>query len=127
MAAAVDRGVATATKMNDQEKITQWVRPEIQALSAYHVPDASGLIKLDAKRKKRLINQIDDLWERETADWGPWLEKLSTWTRSYRGFVSPKNYPWPGCSNLHIPMTAKEVPEGRHGQKATAEHQGKDV
>lgn len=25
-----------------------WIRPEIQALSAYHVPDASGYIKLDA-------------------------------------------------------------------------------
>ena len=28
--------------------IEQWVRPEIRALSAYHVPDPSGLIKLDA-------------------------------------------------------------------------------
>jgi histidinol-phosphate aminotransferase len=26
----------------------RWVRPEIQALSAYHVPDPGGLIKLDA-------------------------------------------------------------------------------
>ncbi|MFZ9406661.1 MAG: histidinol-phosphate transaminase [Burkholderiaceae bacterium] len=25
-----------------------WVRPEVQAMAAYHVPDASGLIKLDA-------------------------------------------------------------------------------
>lgn len=29
-------------------KIEQWIRPEIRALSAYHVPPASGLIKLDA-------------------------------------------------------------------------------
>ncbi len=28
--------------------IEQWVRPEIRALSAYRVPDSSGLIKLDA-------------------------------------------------------------------------------
>lgn len=28
--------------------IDQWVRPEIRAISAYHVPDASGMIKLDA-------------------------------------------------------------------------------
>jgi histidinol-phosphate aminotransferase len=34
---------------NDIEQLVQhWVRPEIQALQAYHVPDASGLIKLDA-------------------------------------------------------------------------------
>jgi len=28
--------------------INKWIRPEIRALSAYHVPDASGFIKLDA-------------------------------------------------------------------------------
>ncbi|MDH5614571.1 MAG: histidinol-phosphate aminotransferase, partial [Gammaproteobacteria bacterium] len=32
--------------MND--KVKKLIRPEIQALSAYHVADASGLIKLDA-------------------------------------------------------------------------------
>jgi histidinol-phosphate aminotransferase len=31
-----------------KEKVSQLVRPEIRALKAYHVPDASGLIKLDA-------------------------------------------------------------------------------
>jgi len=34
--------------MNIQQAIDRWVRPEIKALSAYHVPDSSGLIKLDA-------------------------------------------------------------------------------
>ncbi|KPK56051.1 MAG: histidinol-phosphate aminotransferase [Thiotrichales bacterium SG8_50] len=34
---------------DDAERLAQaWIRPEIQALSAYHVPDAAGLIKLDA-------------------------------------------------------------------------------
>ncbi|MDH3354496.1 MAG: hypothetical protein OEL79_04695, partial [Chromatiales bacterium] len=28
--------------------INRWIRPEIRAISAYHVPDSSGLIKLDA-------------------------------------------------------------------------------
>jgi len=30
------------------QRVAEWVRPAIRALSAYHVPDASGLIKLDA-------------------------------------------------------------------------------
>ena len=30
------------------DKVDDWIRPEIKALSAYHVPDASGFIKLDA-------------------------------------------------------------------------------
>jgi len=31
-----------------KEKVEEWIRPEIRALKAYHVPDAAGLIKLDA-------------------------------------------------------------------------------
>ncbi len=31
-----------------RDRIAQWIRPQIRELSAYHVPDASGLIKLDA-------------------------------------------------------------------------------
>ena len=31
-----------------RERIERWVRPEIRALNAYHVPPSSGLIKLDA-------------------------------------------------------------------------------
>ncbi|VAX08629.1 Histidinol-phosphate aminotransferase [hydrothermal vent metagenome] len=34
--------------MSDQDQIARWVRPEIKELAAYHVPDPSGLIKLDA-------------------------------------------------------------------------------
>src|SRR4051812_28161251 len=31
-----------------EQKIQQLIRPEIRALKAYHVPDARGLVKLDA-------------------------------------------------------------------------------
>lgn len=31
-----------------EQQVRHWIRPEIQALAAYHVQDASGLIKLDA-------------------------------------------------------------------------------
>ena len=34
--------------MKDKDIIAHLIRPEIRALKAYHVPDASGLIKLDA-------------------------------------------------------------------------------
>lgn len=34
--------------MTQQKNIQHWIRPEIQALSAYHVPDPGNLIKLDA-------------------------------------------------------------------------------
>ena len=31
-----------------RDKVAHWIRPQIRELSAYHVPDATGLIKLDA-------------------------------------------------------------------------------
>jgi len=31
-----------------QDRIAEWVRPEIRAIAAYHVPESAGLIKLDA-------------------------------------------------------------------------------
>ena len=34
--------------MNFEEKIARLIRPEIRALTAYHVPDAAGMVKLDA-------------------------------------------------------------------------------
>jgi histidinol-phosphate aminotransferase len=34
--------------MKDQDFVNRLIRPEIRALKAYHVPDAAGLIKLDA-------------------------------------------------------------------------------
>ncbi len=34
--------------MNIKTNVKKWIRPEIQALSAYHVPDSGNMIKLDA-------------------------------------------------------------------------------
>ncbi len=40
-------GVAVSNSRIDA-LVQQWVRPDIQSLSAYHVPEAAGLVKLDA-------------------------------------------------------------------------------
>lgn len=54
--------------MSVEQRVKNWIRPEIQALSAYHVQDASGLVKLDAMENPYTWPQ--DL-RRE------WLERLS--------------------------------------------------
>ena len=64
-------------------RIAQWVRPEIRALSAYHVPDPGGLIKLDAMENPYSLPE--DLVE-------GWLEAL-------RG-VDMNRYPDPGARIL---------------------------
>jgi len=34
--------------MNNTHKVTDWIRPEIQQLTAYHVPEPKNVVKLDA-------------------------------------------------------------------------------
>jgi histidinol-phosphate aminotransferase len=63
--------------------VERWVRPEIRALSAYHVPPAAGLIKLDA-----MENPYG--WPEEVV--AAWLERL-------RG-VALNRYPDPGAAEL---------------------------
>ena len=63
--------------------ISRWIRPEIRSISAYHVPDATGLIKLDAMENPY-----------------PWPEKMvSEWQQ--RLAETPVNrYPDPTASRL---------------------------
>ena len=66
-----------------RDRVAQWVRPEIRALSAYHVPDASGLIKLDAMENPYT-------WPAEMVQ--QWLETLRQ--------AELNRYPDPSASRL---------------------------
>ncbi|MGD8796385.1 MAG: histidinol-phosphate transaminase [Thiohalophilus sp.] len=49
--------------MSSGSRIDKWVRPEIRGLHAYHVPEAKGLIKLDAMENPyRWPNELLDKW-----------------------------------------------------------------
>lgn len=65
------------------DKITRWIRPEIRALSAYHVPDPGDCIKLDAMENPYT-------WPEEMVE--AWLETLRA--------VSLNRYPDPGARVL---------------------------
>ena len=77
-------------------RVARWVRPEIQALAAYQVPDASGMIKLDA-----MENPYG--WPQGLRD--AWLERLAR--------VELNRYPDPqaGALKARLAETAG-VPEG---------------
>ncbi len=81
---------------NISEDIEHWVRPEIRALSAYHVPDPGDCIKLDAMENP--YRWPDDL---VTA----WLERLRD---------APLNrYPDPSAKRLQERLRgAMQVPQG---------------
>jgi histidinol-phosphate aminotransferase len=68
-----------------RDRVAQWVRPEIRALSAYHVPDASGLIKLDAMENPYT-------WPAEMVR--QWLETLQQ--------AELNRYPDPSASALKV-------------------------
>jgi histidinol-phosphate aminotransferase len=70
--------------MSDSYKPTQrLLRPEVLALSAYHVQDSAGYIKLDA---------MENPYAWPEALMTPWLEKLQT--------VKTNRYPDPACLSL---------------------------
>jgi histidinol-phosphate aminotransferase len=45
----------THKKPSPEERLQQWIKPELLAARAYHVPDAGGLIKLDAMENPYLL------------------------------------------------------------------------
>ncbi|MGA7799776.1 MAG: histidinol-phosphate transaminase [Gammaproteobacteria bacterium] len=79
-----------------RELIERWIRPQIRGLTAYHVPDARGYIKLDA-----MENPYS--WPAELVE--EWLAMLRT--------VSLNRYPDPSCARLKAGLrAAMEVPDG---------------
>ena len=50
-------------------RIQQWVRPEIRALHAYHVPPSMGMVKLDAMENPcRWPDSMLDAWQLKLRD-----------------------------------------------------------
>ncbi len=80
----------------DAGLVRRWIRPEIQALIAYQVPPAEGLIKLDA-----MENPYG--WPEQVVD--AWLETLRS--------VELNRYPDPGAQALSEQLrVVMQVPDG---------------
>jgi histidinol-phosphate aminotransferase len=78
------------------DRVRSLLRPEVLALSAYHVPDSTGCIKLDAMENPYA-------WPEEMVS--AWLERL-------RG-AEPNRYPDPVCAGLKAALKrANGVPDG---------------
>ena len=76
--------------------VEQWIRPQVRALSAYHVPEVGNLIKLDAMENPYT-------WPTPLVD--EWLEVLRN--------VSLNRYPDPQARDLKARLrTTLQVPQG---------------
>jgi len=79
------------------EKLLKWIRPEIRELSAYHVPDASGLVKLDAMENPYSLPKV----------------LLPQWQQGLAS-VALNRYPDPAATELqHKLIEVMRVPQGR--------------
>ncbi|MCP4042106.1 MAG: histidinol-phosphate transaminase [Gammaproteobacteria bacterium] len=76
--------------------VEQLIRPEVRELSAYHVPDAGSMVKLDAMENPY-----------------PWPGELKEeWLRALEG-ISANRYPDPAARNLNARIRqAMGVPDG---------------
>jgi histidinol-phosphate aminotransferase len=83
--------------MNGLEaQVRAWLRPEVLALSAYHVPDSKGYVKLDAMENPYA-------WPEDMVE--EWLARLRS--------AEPNRYPDPACAELKAALRESEgVPEG---------------
>lgn len=96
MSANDQTGNTEAGRPADEGRIARWVRPEIKALSAYHVPDPGKLIKLDAMENPYR-----------------WPDALiDDWLQILKG-AAINRYPDPGASALKQALRDKmDVPDG---------------
>lgn len=79
-----------------RDRVTEWIRPEVRALSAYHVPEVGDLIKLDAMENPYT-------WPSSLVD--DWLETLR--------HVSLNRYPDPHAPCLKAALRERlGVPAG---------------
>nr|VFK29467.1 MAG: histidinol-phosphate aminotransferase [Candidatus Kentron sp. MB]VFK33693.1 MAG: histidinol-phosphate aminotransferase [Candidatus Kentron sp. MB]VFK76307.1 MAG: histidinol-phosphate aminotransferase [Candidatus Kentron sp. MB] len=84
------------TSLINAPAIDVWVRPEVRAITSYHVPDATGIIKLDAMENPY-----------------PWPDSLKSIWLSRMRRVSVNRYPSP--SPMHLKTLLREtmgIPEG---------------
>ena len=77
------------------ESLLKWIRPDIRDLHAYQVPDASGLIKLDA---------MENPYRLDEADTRAWLDSLAE--------VAINRYPDPSASALKDAIKHHMQPPG---------------
>lgn len=77
-------------------RIDELVRPEVRALSTYHVQNARGLVKLDAMENPYA-------WPEEMVT--RWLDRLKS--------AEPNRYPDPACQQLKALLrTSGKIPDG---------------
>lgn len=62
-----------------------------------------------ATLRERLEKHVKEELDRELENHGELVENIRTWQNQYQGVKKPKSRPWPGASNLAIPITRSSI------------------
>lgn len=65
--------------------------------------------RLDEDEEQRLADRVIGDFEDALSDRNEWEARLAQWEDAYYGRVPDKDFPWPGASNFHVPITMMGV------------------
>lgn len=71
-------------------------------------PSAKRLVLAD-EQERAIVRRVVDDFTQDIADREEWMRNRERLYKKYRGVTEPKDFPWPGCSNLHLPVTMTAV------------------
>jgi len=61
--------------------------------------------RLDDDAERDLANLVAEDHRAALLDRAEWETRLGDWDNQYFGVLPDKEFPWPGCSNFHVPLT----------------------
>jgi len=67
------------------------------------------LVKVSAKKEKEVLNYICDEIATALNDRTKLEERWDKWIRQYEEILPAKDFPWPNCSNISLPLSAIAV------------------
>lgn len=62
-------------------------------------------VEMTRREQDEVVMRGERWIAQDESDRASWYDNLKNWWRQYEGILDDKTFPWPNCSNMHIPMT----------------------
>ncbi len=106
----ISGGTPARSELEDHKETSQQMSPSPVKLASgdkiKRPPAADFAPPIDERVDvAHLLNYLQESVQRSVDSRRDWQAGLETWYKQYKGILKSKNFPWEGCSNLHIPIT----------------------
>jgi len=106
----ISGGTPARSELEDRKETSQQMSPSPAKLASgdkiKRPPEADFIPPIDKRVDvAHLLNFLQESVQSSVDSRSDWQQGLETWYKQYKGILKPKNFPWEGCSNLHIPIT----------------------